>query len=83
MLPYFSLFPTAFFEQCTEVMRLRLAILASDGIYSNESTRMVSEKIAAFTSASLKLATGTFPDIVAKDVQFRVVVNVRRLQEAK
>ena len=44
---------------------------------------MVSEKIAAFTSASLKLATGTFPDIVAKDVQFIVVENVRRLQEAK
>ena len=83
MLPYLPLFPTAFLMECHEVIRLRLAILASDGIYSSESTRMVSEKIAAFTSASLKLATGTFPDIVARDVQIIVTENVRRLQAAE
>lgn len=55
-------------------------MLATDGLSSPEATQMVSEKIAAFTSASLKLATGTFPDVVARDIHAVVAGNLHRLQ---
>jgi hypothetical protein len=65
--------------QCQRVITLRMAQFAKHGPASPEFTSMISEKVAAFTSAGLKLATGTFPDVVMADIRKVVDDNVLRL----
>jgi hypothetical protein len=46
---------------------------------SAEACKMVDEKFIAFLDAGMKLATGTFPHVVVKDLRVIVYENLKRL----
>lgn len=63
-----------------EVVALRLNKFAWEGFGAfDEAHQMVNEKVAAFSDAALKLATGTFPHVVMGDLRLIVDENVKRL----
>lgn len=71
---------TGLFWQSNRVIALRMNKFAAEGMgASTEARDMIAEKMEAFSSAAMKLATGTFPHVVMSDLREVVDANVRRL----
>jgi hypothetical protein len=74
--------PGALTWQSQRVVTLRLNKFACEGFAaSSEARQMVDEKLSAFSSAAIKLATGTFPHVVLRDFRSVVDENVARLSK--